>query len=55
MRLDNSVDENVVTCVKCKSGFLRVDDGIKHVTVNPDNLNERTNLGVHYLGFSCAA
>lgn len=55
MNLNTPVDENLVTCVKCKSGFIQVDDQIKYVSVNPENLNERTPLGVHYHGFSCAA
>lgn len=40
--------------MKCKSGFIRVDDQINFVSVNPENLSERTDLGVNYLGFSCA-
>lgn len=32
---------------------MKIDDGIKYVSVNPDNLNQRTDLGVNYLGFAC--
>lgn len=49
-----AVDENTVTCVKCKSGFIQIDEGINYVGVNPNNLSVQTDLGVHRLGFGCA-